>query len=190
MQIPLEIAYRGIEKSDDIEALIREKTQKLEKICSYISSCRIAIEKPQKHQKSGNPYRVRIDVTVPPGHELIASREPSQGDMHTNLLTEIREAFDAVRRQLRELVERQRGEMKTHPQQEVHAVVSKLFREEGYGFLKTLDGREIYFHRNSVLGDEFDTLSVGTGVNFSEQPGEKGPHASTVRVVGRPGRQE
>jgi cold shock CspA family protein len=185
MQIPLEIAYRGIEKSDEIEALIREKTEKLEKICGYISSCRIAVEKPQKHQKSGNPYRVRIDVTVPPGHEIVARREPSHGNVHTDLPAEIREAFDAVRRQLKELVERQRGEMKTHPQQEVHAVVSKLFREEGYGFLETLDGREIYFHRNSVLGDDFDTLSVGTGVNFTEQPGEKGPHASTVRVVGR-----
>jgi cold shock CspA family protein len=116
-------------------------------------------------------------------------REPRHGDVHQDLTTEIREAFEVARRQLRELVERQRGETKTHPQQEVEAVVSKLFREEGYGFIQTLDGREIYFHKNSVLGDGFDALSVGTGVNYTEQTSEKGPHASSVRIVGRPGRE-
>lgn len=190
MQIPLEITYRGILKTEEVENIIKEKVKKLEKICDYISSCRVVVEKPQKHQKSGSPYRVRINLTVPPGHELVVRRETGHGELHEDLGTEIREAFNVAQRQLKELIDRQRGEIKTHPQKEVHAVVSKLFKEEGYGFIKTLDGREIYFHRNSVLNDEFDNITIGTGVNFTEQTSEKGPHASTVRIVGKPGRRD
>jgi hypothetical protein len=56
-----------------------------------------------------------------------------------------------MQRQLKELVERQRGEVKEHPQQQAMALVEKLFPDQEYGFLRTLDGREVYFHSNSVL---------------------------------------
>jgi cold shock CspA family protein len=49
-----------------------------------------------------------------------------------------------------------------------------------YGFLTSDDGREIYFHKNSVLGRAFPPLHVGTAVRFVEEAGEKGPQASTV----------
>jgi cold shock CspA family protein len=65
------------------------------------------------------------------------------------------------------------------------ARVAKLFPAEAYGFLQTVDGRELYFHRNSVLQPGFDHLAVGTEVYFSEESGEKGPQASTVRMAGR-----
>jgi len=61
----------------------------------------------------------------------------------------------------------------------------KLFSEEGYGFLETPDGREIYFHRNSVIGSDFDRLEIGTEVRFAEETGEQGPQASTVTIVGK-----
>jgi cold shock CspA family protein len=54
-----------------------------------------------------------------------------------------------------------------------------------HGFLETPDGREIYFHRNSVLNAKFDDLVSGTEVAFAEEQGDKGPQASTVHVVGR-----
>jgi cold shock CspA family protein len=65
--------------------------------------------------------------------------------------------------------------------------VNRLFPEEGYGFLETPDGREIYFHRHSVLYPGFDRLAIGTEVRFVEEPGEKGPQASTVAIAGIPG---
>jgi cold shock CspA family protein len=65
------------------------------------------------------------------------------------------------------------------------ARVVRIFPIEDYGFLETLDGREIYFHKNSVLQTSFDRLEVGTEVYFAEEVGEKGPQASTVRVVGK-----
>jgi cold shock CspA family protein len=54
-----------------------------------------------------------------------------------------------------------------------------------FGFLRTSDGREIYFHRNSVLDGGFDKLRPGTAVTFVEEQGEQGPQASTVHVTGK-----
>jgi cold shock CspA family protein len=187
MQIPLELVFRNIQKTDSIEQLIQEKVSKLEQICNYIISCRVAVEKPQEHQRVGNPYRVRIDIKVPPGHEIVVVRDSSHGDMHDPLSTIIRDAFNAARRRLRRLVELQRRDVKLHPRQSVEALVSRLFNVEGYGFLRTTEGREIYFHRNSVINDDFDRLQLGTGVRFEEELGEEGPQATSVQIIERIG---
>jgi cold shock CspA family protein/ribosome-associated translation inhibitor RaiA len=187
MKVPLEIVFKGIEHSDEAEALIREEADKLEKVCHYMMSCRVAVEKRQQHQEVGNPYRVRIDMTVPPGHELVVKREPSKGDMHDPLNIVIKGAFASAARQLRKLVEQQRGDVKTHPEQQVMAVVHKLFPQEGYGFLRTVDTQdEIYFHRNSVHNGEFDQLTIGLGVRYTAELGDKGLQATSVQIVDKP----
>ena len=56
-----------------------------------------------------------------------------------------------------------------------------------FGFLESNDGQEIYFHRNSVLDDAFARLAVGSRVTFAEELGEKGPQASTVKLLGKHG---
>ena len=61
----------------------------------------------------------------------------------------------------------------------------KQHRTENYGLIETPDAREIYFHRNSVLNKEFDNLSEGDNVHFSEEMGENGPQASTVHIEGK-----
>jgi cold shock CspA family protein len=188
MQVPLTMTFRKVRKTAQIEKLIRQQTVKLERVCNYLVSCRIAIEKPQEHQRTGNPFRVRIDVTVPPEHELVVRRDSTEGDLHQQLPTVIRDAFSAMRRQLMKLVEKQRGYVKTHPGQETAGVVVRLFRNEGYGFIKGLDGEEIFFHKNSLRNHDFARLELGTGVQWVEEEGEKGPQASTVVIVDKPGK--
>ncbi|MFW6137269.1 MAG: cold-shock protein, partial [Candidatus Aminicenantaceae bacterium] len=112
---------------------------------------------------------------------------PREGNIHEDLPMVIRNVFSTARRRIQKLLEKQRGETKTHPQQQVGAVVSKLFPEEGYGFLRTIDDQEIFFHRNSVLSDDFDRLEIGTGVRFTEEMGQKGLQASTVQIEDKPG---
>ncbi len=187
MQVPLEVSFRDVKKTPDLDSLIEEKTAKLEKVCNHMTSCRVAVEKPQKHIRTGSPYRVRIEINVPPTHKVIVKREPGDGEMHDEIGTVLRDAFDAARRQLKDLVEQQQGEVKTHPMQEAQAVVAKIFRDEGYGFLKTINDREVYFHKNSVLKNDFDRLEIGTGVRYIEETGEKGPQATSVFIVDKPG---
>jgi len=189
MKVPLEITYRDVEKTAAIDALVHEKVAKLEQVCDYISSCHIAIEKPHDRPSNGSPYRVRIDMTVPPGHELVADSHSGEGTQYDPLDVVIRDAFKAALRQLKKLTTQQHESDKaqTHEAKDSIALVTKLFPDEGYGFLKTLDGQDIYFHRNSVLHDDFERLEIGTGVHFFLEQGEEGPQASTVKIVDKPG---
>ncbi|ARV60294.1 DNA-binding protein [Nostocales cyanobacterium HT-58-2] len=191
MKIAPEITYRNVQKTDALNNLINEKIGKLEQVCEYISSCHIVIEKIHDRPRSGSPYRVRIDITVPPGHELIAESNPADTNQYVPVDAVIRDAFKAAVQQLRKLTERQQesDKAKTHDDtQETTALVTKLFADRGYGFIKTLDGQEIYFHRNSVLHDDFDRLEIGTGVRFAmDEDGLEGPKASTVQIVDKAG---
>jgi ribosome-associated translation inhibitor RaiA/cold shock CspA family protein len=189
MQVPLNITFRNVRKSPAIENLVRNQAAKLERVCDHIVSCRIAVEKPQEHQKSGKSFRVRIDVTVPPEHELIVTREAGEGDLHEQLPTVVRDAFGAMRRRLRKLTEKQHGDVKTHPAHQVggpsHSTVSRTGIR-----LHPKPGRSgSYFHKNSLPGNEFDRLEIGTGVQWNEEQGNNGPQATTLRIVDKPARQ-
>ena len=186
MQLPVQVSFRKVCNTPAIEDLIGVQTAKLDRVCDHIVGCKIAVEKPQKHQRSGNPFRIRISVTVPPEHELVVTRESSEGDLHEQLPTVIRDAFSAMRRQLRKLVEKQHGDVKNHPEQQAGGLVVRLFREQKYGFIKSPEGEEIYFHKNSLAGDDFDRLEVGTGVQWHQEEGNNGPQASTVRIIDKP----
>lgn len=185
MERPLELSFRGMEKSEALESLVRKKVDRLEKFYDRITGCRVAIERPHRHESSGNPYRVRIDITAPRGHEIVVVKDPGDGELSQPIATMINRAFEAAERELKELKERQRQEVKTHP--EARALVVRMAEEDGYGFLKTPDGREIYFHRNSVADGKFGRLTVGSEVRFEEEMGEDGPQATTVHLVAKPG---
>lgn len=189
MKVGLEISYRDVEKSAAIETLIQDKMAKLERLCDYISSCHIAVEKIHDRPSYGSPYRVRLDLTVPPGHELVAESNPTDTNQYVNLDTVVRDAFSKAERQLKELTQRQRESQKAQgaSAQETAALVVRLFREQGYGFIKSLEGEEIYFHRNSVIHNDFDRLEVGTGVRFEAIEGNQGLQATTVQIVDKPG---
>ena len=179
MQLPLQITARDISLSEAAEADIRAKAANLETYYDGIVGCRVVVEGPVRHHRKG-PFTVRIDLSLP-RTELVVDRHADE-----DLYVAIRDAFDAARRRLEDYARRQRGDVKAH-EEALRACVSKLFPEEGYGFLETPDGREIYFHRHSVLHPGFDRLAIGTEVRFAEELGEKGPQASTVAIIGTAG---
>ena len=84
------------------------------------------------------------------------------------------------------MVERQRKDVKSHPDHVPNGVIERIFPEAGYGFVRTSNGREVYFHRNSVVNGRFEDLSVGAGVRFVEEEGDKGPQASTLQLMQPP----
>ena len=114
MRVPPEIAYRGINKTPALEALIAEKIDKLEKFYRQISSCHLVVEKVHDHPENGSPYRVRIDITVPEDREIVVDKSPDKGKQNQPLEALIREAFDVANRQLKEMNEQQHNHMKTH----------------------------------------------------------------------------
>ena len=184
MKITPEITYRHLEKTTAIHNLVEEKIAKLEQFCDYMNSCRVVIEKDNDNPSSGSQYRVSIDITIPHNREIAVVENPDVGKQYLPLETVIRDAFEAARRQLVGISTEQQGKRKVHPEQEVSAIVDKLFTEEGYGFIKEVStGKEVYFHRNSVINNDFDRLVVGAGVRYKETMGEMGPQATTVQLI-------
>ncbi len=182
MNIPPQITFRDIEPTDAIRNAVEAKTAELEQFCDDIMHCRVVIEAPHRRHRKGKLYRVRIDLTVP-GEQLIIGRNPAEHAAHHDLYVAIRDAFDAARRQLEDFMRRRRGQVKERVGPP-HGVVLRKGAE--YGFLVDDDGREIYFHRNSVVGG-FERLIPGDEVRFTETTGDKGPQASSVVPVGKSG---
>jgi ribosomal subunit interface protein len=183
MQLPIEIAFQNMDPSPAVEARVREKAAVLERFSDRIVHCRVVIEAPHRHSRKGNRYAVRITVAVP-GREIAVSRSGPRDQAHQDVYVAVRDAFNAMRRRLEDHARTRRGDVKTH-EPPPHGRVERLFAAEGYGFIVAADGREIYFHRNSVLNDGFDALAVGDEVRFAEEDGEKGSQASTVVPVGK-----
>ena len=181
MKLPLQVVFRNMESSAAIEAVVRERTDKLDRFHEHIMSCRVVIELHHRHHHQGNLYHVRVDVKVPEA-EIVASREPAEHHAHEDVYVAIRDAFNAVQRRLEDYVRRRRGAVKTH-ETAPHGHVAELYPD--YGKIETPDGRMVYFHRNSVVGGGFDRLDLGAEVRFVEEQGELGPQASTVHVVGK-----
>jgi cold shock CspA family protein/ribosome-associated translation inhibitor RaiA len=201
MQSVLQITFRNMKPSAAIEEWIREEADKLDSFYKRVMACRVAVEMPHRHHKRGSPYHIRINLAVP-GEEIVVKREPSLSHRarqlgetgikkhlevkapHKNLRIAINDAFRAAGRRLQDYARRQRGDVKSHTPLQV-ARVGKILPDEGYGFLTSDDAREIYFHKSSVLNRAFSRLKVGTSVNFIEELGEKGPQASTVRIISK-----
>lgn len=183
MKIPLQITFRNMDPSEALEAAIRKKAEKLERFNGRLMSCRVMLEADHARHHKGNLYHVRIDMTVP-GAELVAGRQPAQNHAHEDAYVAIRDAFDAARRQLEDRTRIRRREVKYH-EPPGHGRVSEITPPMDFGRIATPDGREIYFHRNSVLNGDFEAMDIGTEVRFSEEQGEEGPKATTVRIIGK-----
>lgn len=185
MQRPLSIAFRDMEPSPAVEARIRTHVEKLEHLYRQIIGCHVVIEAPHHHQHKGKLYRAGINVKVPSGEIVVNSTGP-QNHAHEDVYVAIRDAFDALARRLEDHSRRDRGVEKAHAVP-THGKVQKLFPAEGYGFVITSDGDEIYFHENSVANHGFGALKVGTEVRLviAEKEGEHGAQASTVTPIGK-----
>lgn len=201
MHLPIQITFRNIKHSEAVDTYIREEAEKLDELYDQIISSRVVVEMPHHHHERGNPFHIRINIEVP-GSSIVVNHQPSlhghgvdtKEEQRAKVLelegrqkdvyVAISDAFKVARRQLQDYVRRHRQEVKLH-EETPEARVARIFPGEGYGFLQTPDGREIYFHRNSVLNGGFGQLGVGSLVQYAEERGERGPQASTVKITGR-----
>ena len=106
MQIPLQVSFRDISHSDFIEKRICEKVEKLKKYTNRIIFCRVIVEAPHRQHTKGTLYHIRIDLSLP-GGKIVVARDPNDHS-HENVYIAIRDAFEAVRRQLKKSLRQKR----------------------------------------------------------------------------------
>jgi cold shock CspA family protein/ribosome-associated translation inhibitor RaiA len=182
MDVPLELAFHNLDTSPALEQLVRERAERMQRRFARVNSCRVVVEPAAKMPSGKILYRCRIETRVP-DRELVVSNAPGDQRDHFTAAAAVRDAFDAMERQLEQHSQKVRGDTKTHAAP-LQGKVLRLFPE--YGFIATNDGREIYFHRNAVLEGRFEDLEVGTPVDLSIVHDESpmGPQATTVRPLG------
>jgi len=180
MERPLEIVFHNMPSSPAIERLIREKVQKLEKFYPRIIGCRVAVEEPHRQHRTGNVPEVHVELHVP-GQTLVIRHEHRAEERHASpdARSSTRDAFDAITEKLQDYKRKQAREVKPHPSP-LKAQVTSLFVDRDYGFITTIEGRELYFHRNSVMDASLEDLHRGDAVHYIEADGDTGPTASKV----------
>lgn len=188
MNFPLQITFREIAESDFVYNDVWDHAEKLERFYDRIMSCHVLICAPHQHHHHGKIYHVQIRMHLP-GGDIFVTTDPEINRAHEDVYVAVRDAFDAVRRRLEEFVHRERGLVKDRSVPE-HGKVTRIFPNEGCGFISTPNQREIYFHEHSVLNAEFRTLKIGDEVRFSEEMGEKGPQVTSMQRVGHSGHIE
>jgi len=183
METEPQVTYRDFDPPALAGGRIRERIDKLERIYPRITACRVVAETSSRQHQKGKLYHFRIDVSVP-GDELVVNREQNDRHEHEDFYVAMRDAFDAMERQLRAKAAKMRGDTKTHVPPP-HGTVTKLF--EDYGFIEPPGRAEVYFHANAVTEARFEDLSVGQEVwfNAAEGESEKGPQATMVRPTGK-----
>ena len=185
METPAEIDFQGMDATPQLQTSIEEHVAKLEERCGRVTACRVVVKGPGAHHRTGL-YEINIRLALPDGREVNVARTPQADERYADLPFAINDTFRRARRRLQDHVRRMQGQVKLHEGQPI-GTVTKLDPSGEFGFLESADGREIYFHRNSVLDPGFSHLSVGTRVSFAEEMGEKGPQASTVKLLGKHG---
>jgi cold shock CspA family protein len=198
MLLPVQVTFRNIDDSAGLEKIVQKEAANLNRFYDRITSCRVVVERPQRAESS-KLYHVRIDLGLPNG-ELIVKHAPNLHGTLQDIKTEksgkeaesvlahksprgaIHEAFHEMRRRLQDYSRRQEGSVKSN-QKMAEGTVKEIFPDHGYGFLETTNDRQIYFHQASVLDGHFNRLRAGTRVRFAEEMGDKGPQASTVKII-------
>ncbi len=181
MAMQVEMTFRGMEGTEALRADIHTHADKLQQFAPEIIHCTVVLEPAEHRHHKGNRFVARIRLTLP-GGELDVGHTPSGDRSHEDAYVAIRDAFKAMRRKLQDFHRKQQRQVKHHepaPQGRVRYVDQKA----GYGVIETPDGREIHFHRNSVVDAAFEKVAAGDAVRFTETPGEDGPWASSVHLL-------
>lgn len=184
METPLEIEFQGVSPGLTLQSFIEDHVANLEKRYGRITACRVVLRGPGQHHRMGGIYEVNIHMTLPTGRDVNISKARNADERHANVNFALNDAFKRARRQLQDRVRKIQGKVKHHEGPPLAKVKEIDFSGE-YGFLEAADGREIYFHKNSVVGATISDLAAGARVSFAESRGDKGPQATTVKPLGK-----
>lgn len=183
MDVPLEIRFHNLEPSPAMEAAIRERASKLDRLYDRLTSCRVSVEAPHRQHRKGNLYEVHVELGVP-GGTLAVTREPHRPHekyASPDVYKTLRDAFDAAERRLLDYKRRLNGDVKIHAGEDFFpGEVAAIHPDRDFGFLLTSTGSQLHFHRNAVMEGALEDLEPGMKVRYVEAAGDTGPTAARV----------
>ena len=182
MEIRPEISFQNVEHSDAVERAVQARIEELERFFQRIVACRVVVDAPHKNKRKGQIYEIRIDLSVP-GKDIAVTREAGEDHAHEDIYVAIRDAFDAAQRLLEDYVRKMSSHrQKRHPAKS-HGKVVRIFDDDGYGFIEAEEGHEVFFDRDSLTGQVWPRMKVGSCVRFTEREGDKGPYGANITLL-------
>jgi len=188
MQVPLEISYHNIDKSQAADEIIRAHVADLEEIYDRITSCRVRVDQRADNDNHTIPPVVGIELGIPGHKNVVVAHEPDhlQRKFQTpDLSNAIHEAFRIAERRLQDLKETRKANGRVQAEggeERFLGQVAEIYPLQDYGYILNKDGSLLYFHRNSILSGSFDYLVRGTEVYYVEEDGDTGPLAKKMWV--------
>ncbi len=183
MQTPTQVEFKNLTPTPALQVAIDQHISELEEKYGRVTAGRIIVRGPGDRHKTGGQYQVRIRLALPEGREVNVGRTPEEDERYADLTFAVDDAFKRARRQLQDQARLMRGQTKLHEGEPVGTVV-RIDPSGEFGFLEGADGQEIYFNCNSILEGRAN-IGVGSRVSYVEELGEKGPQASTVKLMGK-----
>jgi hypothetical protein len=117
MAFPIQVTFRNMAHSEELETRARERARELETYSSDILGCRIVVSLPHRQHERGNRCQVRVELSTP-GEPIIIShshtKETEVAPLEHYAVAAIHEAFDTARRRLQDSTRLRRGDVKTH----------------------------------------------------------------------------
>jgi cold shock CspA family protein len=187
LDIPLEIAFQQMERSEHIEHQVRRQARKLERFRNTLIDARVVVEAAHKGSQSTD-MEVKVEVSVP-GTMIVgtAHGRPHLAVDNADAYGFIHQAFDHAVRQLDAYIDKHHHPTKAPAGRRRQGKVTRLDPERGTGILETETGQSLFFQDSAVEGEALSALAVGMTVTYTvaEAEGAYGPEAATVtRVVG------
>jgi ribosome-associated translation inhibitor RaiA/cold shock CspA family protein len=182
MDRPLQIVFRDIQYSASLEKLIEERVRRLERVHDHIIGCRVVAGASHRGpQHAIAPLSLAVELEVPGRPLIVAKSEAKRKGEQSALVNRV---FDAMQRQLEQVAEIKKGNVKHHENALESGVVVRLFPDQNHGFVEVKGGPDLYFTRNAVVRGSFDSLRIGSMVQITRATteGVMGPQASSVQV--------
>jgi len=169
----MEIHWTHVDEVDAAQrALTEQRLRSLAESHTDLIDVRITGHHSQHHRHGAREIRI---TCLARGRELVVTRERDELGLALN------EALDVFEREVHRLRDKQRARRSDRPPLPPHlGVIDRVFRDEGYGFVLTDSGEQVYFHRNALSGIDFEQLEEGQRVGLNIEEGERGPQATVL----------
>lgn len=106
-----------MESSEAIEEVIRKKVKKLERAFDHITGVRVVVDVPNHSKHKGQTFSVQVDVKIP-GKEIAVHKGSSQHGAQEDVYVALRDAFEAVTKQMKTKFSKMRNDVKHHEKRE------------------------------------------------------------------------
>jgi len=114
-----QVVFRGIDHSPAVEEAVQKRADKLERYSDQIQSLRVTVESPHNNHHKGRVYHVGVEAFIP-NHDIVVNHDQHDNHAHEDIYVAIRDTFDAVERQIKEIRDKQRK----------HTRITSMLQEE------------------------------------------------------------